>query len=53
MEGGRPLKLSIPKVIPRQICELRSELDFELGVTCADREGVVLTGEEEREESAA
>ena len=34
------MKLSIPKLIPRQIGELRSELDLGSGVSCADREGV-------------
>ena len=38
--GDRPLKPSIPKIIPRQIGVLRSELDIGLGVSCADREGV-------------
>ena len=38
--GDRPLKPSIPKLIPRQIGELRSELDFGPGVSCADREDV-------------
>ena len=38
--GDRQLKLSIPKLIPRQIGELRSELDLGPGVSCADGEGV-------------
>ena len=38
--GDRPLKPSIPRLIPRQIGELRSELDLGPGVSCADREGV-------------
>ena len=36
--GDRPLKPSIPKLIPRQIGELHSELDLGLGVSCAGRE---------------
>ena len=38
--GDRPLKASIPRLIPRQIGELRSELDVGPGVSCADREGM-------------
>ena len=38
--GDRPLKPSTPKLIPRQIGELRSELDLGPGVSCADREGM-------------
>ena len=38
--GDRPLKPSIPKLIPRQIGELHSELDLGLGVSCAGRGGV-------------